>query len=152
METKTNRHVPENINQQEATRAAIVSKLRAGLTVKEIMSIKTSKEALFKTQLKEARRFFCFWRICWNKKGEQEAQRLHTMIVLAARPEELITRDHGKSMRRTSLRCGRRRLPARLTAALWTILCGAFLSNRSMQSLTTKSRTRWRRWRCWWGP
>ncbi len=31
VETKLNRHVPENINQQEATRAAIVSKLRAGL-------------------------------------------------------------------------------------------------------------------------
>jgi hypothetical protein len=56
VETKTNRHVPENINQQEATRAAIVSKLRAGLTVKEIMSMKTLKEALFK----EAMRFVCF--------------------------------------------------------------------------------------------
>jgi hypothetical protein len=48
VETKTNRHIPENINEQEATRAAIVSKLRARLTVKEIMSMKASKGALFK--------------------------------------------------------------------------------------------------------
>jgi hypothetical protein len=34
---------------QEVTRVVIVSRLRAGLTVKEIMSMKTSKGALFKT-------------------------------------------------------------------------------------------------------
>ena len=56
--------------------------------------------------------------------------------------------------RRTSRRCGTRRsgLSAHLTTAFWTILCGAFLSYRSMQSLTTKSRTYSWRWRCWWGP
>jgi hypothetical protein len=32
-------------------------------------------------------------------------------------------------------------LPANLTMAFWTIFCGASLSYRSMQSLTTKSRT-----------
>jgi hypothetical protein len=39
-ETKRNRHVPAKINQQEATRAVIVSRLRAGLTAKEILIIK----------------------------------------------------------------------------------------------------------------
>jgi uracil phosphoribosyltransferase len=48
-ETKTNRHIPARINQQEATRTVIVSRLRAGLTVEEIMSIKTSKGALLKS-------------------------------------------------------------------------------------------------------
>jgi hypothetical protein len=45
--------------------------------------------------------------------------------------------------RRTSSRCGTRRsgLSAHLTTAFWTILCMAFLSYRSVQSLTTKSRT-----------
>jgi hypothetical protein len=43
-ETKRNRHVPANINQQEATRAAIVSRLRAGLTAKEILNMKHRKE------------------------------------------------------------------------------------------------------------
>ncbi len=40
-------------------------------------------------------------------------------------------------------RCRRRRSgnPANLTMAFWTILCGVSLSYRSMQSLTTKSRT-----------
>jgi hypothetical protein len=36
-----NRHIPANINPQEVTRVVIVSRLRAGLTVKEIMSMKT---------------------------------------------------------------------------------------------------------------
>ena len=55
---------------------------------------------------------------------------------------------------RTSRRCGTRRsgLPAHLTAAFWTILCGASQSYRSMQSLTTKPRIWSRRWRRWWGP
>jgi hypothetical protein len=44
---------------------------------------------------------------------------------------------------RTSWRCGTRRfgLPAHLITAFWTVLCGAFLSYSSVQSLTTKSRT-----------
>jgi hypothetical protein len=42
-ETKTNRHFPVNINQQEAARAVIVSRLRAGITVKEIMSYEEIK-------------------------------------------------------------------------------------------------------------
>ncbi len=58
METKTNRHFPDNINPQETTRAVIVSRLRAGLTVKEIMSMKTSKGILFKMQLKKLGEFF----------------------------------------------------------------------------------------------
>jgi hypothetical protein len=43
-ETKRKRHVPANINQQEATRAVIVSRLRAGLTAKEILNMKHRKE------------------------------------------------------------------------------------------------------------
>ncbi len=45
--------------------------------------------------------------------------------------------------RRTPRRSGIRRsgLTAHLTTAFWTILCVAFLSYRSVQSLTTKSRT-----------
>ncbi len=44
--------------------------------------------------------------------------------------------------RRTSRRCGTKRsgLSAHLTTAFWTILCVAFLSYRSVQSFTTKSR------------
>jgi hypothetical protein len=48
-ETKTNRYFPVYINQQEAARAVIVSRLRTGLTVEEIMSMKTSKGELFKS-------------------------------------------------------------------------------------------------------
>ncbi len=47
---------------------------------------------------------------------------------------------------------GGRASPARLTATLWTILCGASLSYRSTQRFTSKSRTRSRGWRRWWGP
>jgi hypothetical protein len=46
---KKNRHIPANINQQKATRAVIVSRVRAGLTVIKMISIKTSKGTLFKT-------------------------------------------------------------------------------------------------------
>jgi hypothetical protein len=42
-ETKTNRHFLVNINQQQATRAVIVSRPRAGITVKEIMSCEEIK-------------------------------------------------------------------------------------------------------------
>ena len=70
--------------------------------------------------------------------------KLCILTVLAASSEELIIRDHVKFMRRTSRRCGTRKsclpVPAHLTLDFWTILCGAFLSYRSMQSLTTKSR------------
>ncbi len=56
--------------------------------------------------------------------------------------------------RRTPWRCRKRRsgLPAHLTTAFRTILCGASLSYRSMQSLSTKLRSWSRRWRRWWGP
>ncbi len=56
--------------------------------------------------------------------------------------------------RRTSRRCGTRRsgLSAHLTTAFWTILCVAFLRYRSVQSLTTKSRTWSRSWGRWWAP
>ncbi len=56
--------------------------------------------------------------------------------------------------RRTSRRCGARRsgLSAHLTTAFWIILCVAFLSYRSVQSLTTKSRTWSRRWGQRWAP
>jgi hypothetical protein len=48
-------------------------------------------------------------------EGSAETKKKHKrrsdyiLIVLATSPEELITRDHGMSMRRTSLRCGSRR-------------------------------------------
>ncbi len=48
LEAETKKQIPANINQQKATRAVIVSRLRAGLTVIEIISIKTSKGSLFK--------------------------------------------------------------------------------------------------------
>jgi hypothetical protein len=54
--------------------------------------------------------------------------------------------EAGKRMqngsRRTSRRCEiwRSGLPAHLTTAFWTILCGASLAYWSLQSLTTKSR------------
>ncbi len=56
--------------------------------------------------------------------------------------------------RRTSRRCGTRRsgLTAHLPTAFWNILCVAFLSYRSVQSLTTKSRTWSTRWGHWWAP
>jgi hypothetical protein len=56
--------------------------------------------------------------------------------------------------RRTSRRFGTRwsGLSAHLTTAFWVFLCGASLSYRSMQNLTTKSRTWSRRWRRWWAP
>ncbi len=56
--------------------------------------------------------------------------------------------------RRTPWRCRRRRsgLTAHLTLAFRTILCGASLSYRPVQSLTTKSRAWSRRWKRWWGP
>ncbi len=56
--------------------------------------------------------------------------------------------------RGTPWRCRRRRsvLLAHLTTAFPTILCGASLSYRSMQRLTTKLRAWSRRWRRWWGP
>jgi hypothetical protein len=55
-----------------------------------------------------------------KQKKEHKRRSDYILIVLAASPEEFITRDHGKSMRRTSQRCGSRRsyLPARLTATL----------------------------------
>ncbi len=51
--------------------------------------------------------------------------------------------DAGLAQEEPPGRCWRRRsgLPANLTMGFWTILCAASLSYRSLQSLTTKSRT-----------
>ncbi len=48
-ETKTNRHIPTKINQEEATRAVIVSRLRAaGVQCERLWAMKTSKEQHFR--------------------------------------------------------------------------------------------------------
>ncbi len=52
--------------------------------------------------------------------------------------------EHSQARKRTEDWLKKRRmsgLPAHLTEVFWTILCGASLSYRPMQSLTTKSRT-----------
>jgi hypothetical protein len=64
------------------------------------------------------------------------------LTILAASPEELITRDHqqvhGVNLPEVWEKEFRSTI---LTATLWTILCAASLSYRSMQSLITKLRT-----------
>jgi hypothetical protein len=88
--------------------------------VKEIMSIKTSKkENCLRRYQRKLGKFFASEGSVETKK-EHKRRSYCILIVLATSPQELITRDHGKSIRRTSLRCGIRRsgLPARLTATL----------------------------------
>jgi hypothetical protein len=88
------------MNQQEATKAGSLSVLRAGRTVKEIMSYGISEKKLFKMKNIEVRRMCCFWRICWyiyeSKISGYEG------TVLAATLEELITRATSRLMRSLS--------------------------------------------------
>jgi hypothetical protein len=119
VETKTNRHATESINQQGATRAVIVSRLRAGLTVKEIMNMKTSKGALFKKKGEVFASEGSADTLLKTKKGTRgTANAYWSTWPQAQRSSSPVT--HGKSRKRTSRRCGRRRsgLPARLTATL----------------------------------
>ncbi len=88
VETKTNIHILAKINQQEASNPVIVSRLRAaGVQWERLWTMKTSKTALFRTLLKEVRRIFRFWRICWyfdeNKKVDKRL-RYRILTVLAA--------------------------------------------------------------------
>jgi hypothetical protein len=57
---KTKRHIPAKMNQQEATRAGAVSWLRAGHTVKEIMSYgHFNKNTVYDGKM-EVRQIYCF--------------------------------------------------------------------------------------------
>ncbi len=104
METKTNRHIPAKINQQEATKPVIVSRLRAGgLQWERLWTMKTSKRALFKTLLKEVWQIFVFGgsadTLMKTKKWTRGAATAYWQSWLSSSPEELITMDHDKPMR-----------------------------------------------------
>ncbi len=93
----------------------------------------------------EVQRIYCFWRICWHRQVyESKRSNCKETILHPVHRQPLPTTARGRRIgaRRTLWRCGRRRsgLSAPLTAALLTILCGAFLNWGSEHSFTTKPR------------
>ncbi len=90
---------------------------------------------------------FMLWEEVFEKKNFQDYSLLITLLDNSSRRQ-------AKGWRSGSRRSGRRRsgLPAHLTTAFWTFLCGASLTYWSMQSFTKESRTWTRRWRWGWGP
>ncbi len=154
---KTTNYIPAKVNLQEATRTGTVSGLRAGRTVKEIMSC----EDFSKNNFCDHKWKCCFWRIClcvYDSKISVKRWTRYMKIALTSFSKTAllttIARGHRMGSRRTLRRCGRRRsgLPAPLTATLWTILRGASLNYGSKQSLTTKPRPLSQRSGGWWCP
>ncbi len=133
------RNTAAKINQQEAPRAVIVSRLRAAGVQLERLCRPAWRSSSPGTTAGQRGTWCRRWTsLQYNKCSKKYGfggLEVQTYVMRRGQSCRRQAREYRTCSRRTSRRCGTRRsgLPAHLARAFWTILCEAFLSYRPMQ-------------------